>query len=665
MNPDITKEHYYDLPMNISDECWNRLAAIGMANNIINDETGERNIFQSTLDFFHQKRWVPSISAGENRISPVEQETFCICRSMQNCQRLTSSGGCCKYCCKYISKIDQQNYITVSMDPTKKDGSMVTKSYFLHNTKVSSSEIAEEKEKDSRRDSNHPQGLCIAMTQMLHHMLRYAEVITDLNFVVISTLPLELRMGGIKVVTDNAVEDGAFVSSASNHIRNNMNGLPDWRQHTSNEMMTFMDIKQSKVSVDKVMQFSLRPPELRSTVDKVGNYYRWFYICMKDKISSQDMEKTISVSLDETHWIDGLQRQVKLQTKAIPELIHWCSQLENEDHTDDGAIEMIQLFRQIEYVTQTDIDHLSDNDKEFLQHAQENLLYDNENEKHLPIPVYTFLKPSMGYQFLLHILLSMGRFSTEIDLTVHATIRDAFCYAKLIGSEEDKDSLHSYSHDLSVALIKEQLHYFPNSMKVLQSFIVMSGDLFDGVIIKNEMSITEMPPVQLSVLNASLEEDKVKYRNDLKKNIVDAIFLELGNMVETCNIPAKEDLYNTSIESSLDWDPVSCFRRNIAQNGDSYTEQKSAITTCKNAIDSYCSMLHQTQFTKSVIIRGHPGAGKTFCMLYATIYAISKGLNVITTAQMAKRALQLGGKHWHNFMCIASDENITTHALKG
>ena len=48
-------------------------------------------------------------------------------------------------------------------------------------------------------------------------------------------------------------------------------------------------------------------------------------------------------------------------------------------------------------------------------------------------------------------------------------------------------------------------------------------------------------------------------------------------------------------------------------------------------------------------------------MLYATLDAISKGLNVIKTSQMDKLALQLGGKHWHNMFCLSGEENIIPH----
>ena len=40
---------------------------------------------------------------------------------------------------------------------------------------------------------------------------------------------------------------------------------------------------------------------------------------------------------------------------------------------------------------------------------------------------------------------------------------------------------------------------------------------------------------------------------------------------------------------------------------------------------------------------GFPGARETCFMMYTLLYAMSKGLNTVTTAIMCKRTLQLGG----------------------
>ena len=56
-------------------------------------------------------------------MSPVEGYTFANCRSMQNIQILTQCGGVNKYVCKYIGKVDKQNYVVVQANNAHGNGS--------------------------------------------------------------------------------------------------------------------------------------------------------------------------------------------------------------------------------------------------------------------------------------------------------------------------------------------------------------------------------------------------------------------------------------------------------------------------------------------------------------------------------------------------------------
>ena len=77
-------------------------------------------------------------------MSPVETKLFSACRSMQNIQSLHCTNGVNKYVCKYCAKLDQQNYIIAKSHPFD-SGTLITKSHFLHNTKITTSAINEKK----------------------------------------------------------------------------------------------------------------------------------------------------------------------------------------------------------------------------------------------------------------------------------------------------------------------------------------------------------------------------------------------------------------------------------------------------------------------------------------------------------------------------------------
>ena len=100
-------------------------------------------------------------------------------------------------------------------------------------------------------------------------------------------------------------------------------------------------------------------------------------------------------------------------------------------------------------------------------------------------------------------MLSLGEFDTELDLILHQTLRESLRYAKLIGPLDDDASLKEYSNQFLRKYIEEQVVYFPNSSKVLDTWIVTAGDLFDSVIRRNEFPITDMPLSHQTALNGS------------------------------------------------------------------------------------------------------------------------------------------------------------------
>ena len=131
----------------------------------------------------------------------------------------------------------------------------------------------------------------------------------------------------------------------------------------------------------------------------------------------------------------------------------------------------------------------------------------------------------------------------------------------------------------------------------------------------------------------------------------------MQDLIDRCNIPSKHELISTqSSNTTIEWDPLENFCQGDNQIVESYNEQRQAIQLCKNAIDDYLNVNKQTVLTKSIAIRGHPGAGKTFCMIYSIVYAITRGLIVIPTAKMSHRSLQLGGINWDKLLCLRGNE---------
>ena len=62
------------------------------------------------------------------------------------------------------------------------------------------------------------QGICLIYMEMIHVMLKYLEVVTNLNFIKFSTLPLEIQ-ACIKVNYNKETEYGAYVMNIIKDFR--------------------------------------------------------------------------------------------------------------------------------------------------------------------------------------------------------------------------------------------------------------------------------------------------------------------------------------------------------------------------------------------------------------------------------------------------------------
>ena len=106
--------------------------------------------------------------------------------------------------------MDENNYTIVSTD-AHKNGTLISQTTFLHNTKIATSAHHEEKARQKDRNSKKPKGRVISLCEMYQVQLRYPEVHSDMEFEQIQTTPLEFRAGTECSSKSNVVDDGAHI----------------------------------------------------------------------------------------------------------------------------------------------------------------------------------------------------------------------------------------------------------------------------------------------------------------------------------------------------------------------------------------------------------------------------------------------------------------------
>ena len=86
-------------------------------------------------------------------------------------------------------------------------------------------------------------------------------------------------------------------------------------------------------------------------IDKVGIYYRWFYI--DPKILSHDqVKKALDIDLMKSSWIDGLSHKIYLRKKALPEIIEYINHMlySKNEQRPDCVYQMIELIQKVKYI---------------------------------------------------------------------------------------------------------------------------------------------------------------------------------------------------------------------------------------------------------------------------------------------------------------------------
>ncbi len=175
--------------------------------------------------------------------------------------------------------------------------------------------------------------------------------------------------------------------------------------------------------------------------------------------------------------------------------------------------------------------------------------------------------------------------------------------------------------------------------------------LFDDVIIWNEFSATKHL-YTMAGLQSSLADKFNEFWRDNAHKQLQSMYKDFQNIP---GIPAREEVERVIRCSHCDWDPMKSHNWFDGQSNESYNEQFFATKVSKSTIDKYInppSIDSSTiTHTKGVIIHGGPGMGKTHLAKLAILYALSKGLKIISSSILGKCASFLGSTHLHSLFC--------------
>jgi len=246
----------------------------------------------------------------------------------------------------------------------------------------------------------------------------------------------------------------------------------------------------------------------------------------------------------------------------------------------------------------------------------------------------------------------MGKFTSELELTLSGSIRNAFITAKLLDPQNVRESIK----DITIKYLNEQIPAHSSSIRAADETLVSAYNVLNEALdpdFDSPVSVESYPTVLYTQLVENCDKDLTDFVNEKRNDL--AMFL-LREMVRigVQDLPSVNDLMQCTLTQNFDqplWD-MAALERSASQSEESFLEQSRVLKLCKKQIRQLYVNCHNKRHPKCICTVGGPGCGKTAVNLIALFQALSMGFICATTVLLSDRANELTGMHLHRIYCL-------------
>jgi hypothetical protein len=155
-------------------------------------------------------------------------------------------------------------------------------------------------------------------------------------------------------------------------------------------------------------------------------------------------------------------------------------------------------------------------------------------------------------------------------------MRESLIASNLIGDKTDKDSLRAYSQQLILLVIKDILRGQSISLRRLDECIVSAKNVFNRVLLSNDIPVTDTPPCLLTKLMCRKDDAIKNYWITCTREQLRSISMKIP---ETEAMPSMDSIAKCSRVKPGEWrvSPVESYVQSEAQGDVSYAEQLQAV----------------------------------------------------------------------------------------
>ncbi|KAF4689592.1 hypothetical protein FOZ60_001490 [Perkinsus olseni] len=263
---------------------------------------------------------------------------------------------------------------------------------------------------------------------------------------------------------------------------------------------------------------------------------------------------------------------------------------------------------------------------------------DDPQNRQARIPVFPFPRVADSAAFIIHLILSMGRYDCEPQIFAVPTLLAAMQVAGLAPIDREANTADVYN--LVKQYILMQARWMPGGVRSFDRNIIKATSILSSLLLRGELAHEGTPLVLTRSLQALHTESSEHLLQDIRRNLATVLHDSVPGA------PSVEAIVNSTLSQPLQWRPM--LSQAPYQSPASLYEQQEALDQLCTTIDCFASGLYS--FTRGHVCAGSAGSGKTHLLLTGTMYCRARGLETVMTALSSERASELGGFHLHRLV---------------
>ena len=657
---------FKNIEVNHSEEAIQCMMWLGLTREERDSETGAL-LFRplEKYAFLDSKKHFPPCFSTTGPFSPANPFLFAMLMSAINLQFCTTY-VLLRYLTKYVASMDKA--VKFQVKANRDDDAFLLESTDDHNTKITGNRLEAEKRKAI---PFRLEGRNLSMAELLMQMLKYPMITTTFKFEYIPTQNMASRpmlkkkpliqklkeTGQVPVHARRQTDLNAGTTFPSYRARKSKQFSP-CRNFDNYQKVLFLDSIFQPGSLDKVTIFGLRPPELR-WADKLSLYFALFSRKPLKGYHTKDMDAQATYLITLLHhdqrkcpWIDATGNQIYIRVAGIQKALHYLREMDHEYVVKYfvSLTKHVGFVRMLEDLYDVFFSSTRIRTRHFMIDGEEikkRFTLEEQSDTYTQLPIYWYRTTKASDEtesFLYHLLLSMGRFTTELELLSQGSLRKAFQSAGLFTRSINNLEMKESVRQLATNYVVKQLSHHPMGTRYLNNELVTTVRTLNNFFLNDAIASVSMPSAIFTKIRIECSEEIETYCFRTQQNLAESFLRHLSTIFDVRLLPTMAELFPSEGTYEGDFSPLD-LPRNDHQSQLSFEEHTKGYEMAGRMVDHYQNgSLYRT---KSLALVGGGGVGKSMAARVNGLWFLTKGLTVVCTTLMGKRASEFGSEHLH------------------